>query len=193
MAKADDWLEDLYEQPSASAKGKPWSWSWQRRSIRLDPIQPGVVEGYALGDIKWRFASGGIDLAIALVLPSLILGRDVKVYGWWLMAGFIIHVFNGGVLAAWRGQSIGKMVTKQYLVQIRQLAVGGPIMTYMPLDMAVLRVVLHYIDAYTFIGFLLPYWSPKRATISDRLTRSYVVHDVNLKHLARSVEGTVLW
>jgi ribosomal protein S18 acetylase RimI-like enzyme len=193
VSKPDDWLEDLYAKPSTSDQKQRRFWSWKRRSIPLQVVQPGVVAGFVLGDIRWRFASGAIDFAIAFLLPSLFFTGGFKLYGWWLVLGFAIQVANGGVLAAWRGQSIGKMVTKQYLVQIRQQNVGGPIMTYLPLDTAILRQVLHYIDAYTFIGFLLPYWSPKRACIADRMTRSYVVRDVNLQQLTRTVEGTVAW
>ena len=168
-----DWvLEAMYNAPSAA--GRP-----QRTTYKLSS-QPGTVGGYTLAKLWHRWASGLIDFGIAFVVPGLVLGGGFSLYGWWMVLGFLIQVANGGVAAALTGRSAGKVVMKMRLVQVRQEPGGTPFFCTVPLVTAVLRVVLHYLDAYSVIGFLLPYWSKKRAAISDLLVKTYVVRDDDL-------------
>jgi prepilin peptidase CpaA len=111
-------------------------WDWQVRKIPNWLSLAGIVAGFLLND--WRFALGGLGLALAIHLPLFALratgGGDVKLmaalgallgFEQWLRV-FLISAVLGGVVALalvlWRGVA-GETMKRVWFV-LRSLGRG---------------------------------------------------------------------
>ncbi|SEQ83890.1 RDD family protein [Microlunatus flavus] len=95
---------------------------------------------------------------------------------WWaLVVGVLLSfaatgwtVYNRWVVAGRTGQSLGKRVTRTWLVGVDD---GRPIGVLN----AFLRDLLHVVDGIAYVGYLWPLWDEQRQTLADKIIRTVVV------------------
>ena len=102
------------------------------------------------------------DLTVPPRYPLVLVGSllYVAALGW--------VIYNRYFLAGRTGQSIGKRVTKTWLVS---RTTGRPIG---PFD-AFLRDLLHVLDGLGYVGYLWPLWDDERQTLADKVAQTVVV------------------
>ncbi|GAB2582386.1 RDD family protein [Microlunatus antarcticus] len=93
-----------------------------------------------------------------LVLIGTLL--SLGAFGW--------SVYNRYFLAGRSGQSVGKRVTKTWLVS---QTTGRPIGPFN----AFLRDLLHIVDGFGYVGYLWPLWDDEHQTLADKLAQTIVV------------------
>lgn len=152
--------------------GGPWSppprgdyASWLRRvaGFAIDAAPSWVASGvlYAgylpvyVGLFRRDF---GVAPHYRLVLVGTLL--SVLAFAW--------QVWNRYFLAGRTGQSVGKRVTKMWLVG---RATGRPVG---PLN-AFVRELLHILDGFGYVGYLWPLWDDERQTLADKVAQTVVV------------------
>ncbi|MEU4452195.1 RDD family protein [Nocardioides sp. NPDC023903] len=132
----------------------------------------------------WGRRAGGALIDAALLIPFYlvagvggglsqesgffvtIFGLLVTLVGWFGFIGFAVwnHVLKQGRT----GYTIGKGVLGIKLVRKEPQATTG-------VPMALVRQLLHVLDAFCFIGYLWPLWDDKRQTFADKIVGTLVV------------------
>lgn len=84
------------------------------------------------------------------------------------LAAFGWVVYNRYFLAGRTGQSVGKRVTRTWLVT---RSTGRPVGPFN----AFLRDLLHILDGFGYVGYLWPLWDDERQTLADKIVQTVVV------------------
>jgi uncharacterized RDD family membrane protein YckC len=89
----------------------------------------------------------------------LIIGLGWTAYNRWLIAGRT-------------GQSLGKRVAKIRLIGEETHAPIGA-------KNALIRDLVHILDALTLVGYLWPLWDEKKQTFADQLMKTTVINEAD--------------
>ncbi|WP_081396664.1 RDD family protein [Mycolicibacterium conceptionense] len=120
----------------------------------------GVIAGITIaatsGSSSGDEPSGGAVAAI--VLAFLVL----------MAVTFAFPVWNFGYRQGKTGQSIGKQVMKFKVISEKT---GQPI----GFGLSLLRQIVHIVDGFFYIGYLMPLWDGKRQTIADKIMTTVCV------------------
>ena len=137
-------------------------------------------EKYA-GFIK-RLVAGMLDIELILLLTYLVLlGLNtiikIDIYNPWIFISIyiLLYILINSALerTKWHG-SVGK-----YIVEIEVTDEYENPVTF---GLALKRNIIKFINLFTLgIGFLLSVTPPKRQTLSDKITKTYVLNKVKLK------------
>lgn len=122
-------------------------------------------------------------VALALLLVSYaplyagLLHRDVTAQPSWplFVVGLLLclaatgwNVYNRWVVAGRTGQSLGRRVTRTWLVSSVD---GRPVGVLN----ALVRDLLHVLDGLGYVGYLWPLWDDQRQTLADKIIQTVVV------------------
>ena len=111
------------------------------------PLYAGLLHGDFTARPSWGLYTAGVLLSLASL-------------GW--------TVWNRWVLAGRTGQSVGKHLTRLWLVgEVDGRPVG--VLT------AFLRDLLHVLDGFGHVGYLWPLWDERHQTLADKVAQTVVV------------------
>ena len=111
------------------------------------PVYAGLFRGDFLAQPSWGLLVAGLVLSVAA-------------FGW--------TVYNRWFLAGRTGQSLGRRLTKTWLVD---RATGRPI----GMLFAFVRDLLHVLDRPGFVGYIWPLWDPEKQTLADKIAQTVVI------------------
>jgi uncharacterized RDD family membrane protein YckC len=164
-----DW-DPVRARPSGPGGWWPSPWrhdyaSWGRRVLAsaVDALPAWIaVTVLTIGHLPTYLGFFRGDLTVAPHYPLVVVGSLLCV------AAAGAGVYNRWVLAGRTGQSVGKRVTRIWLV--RQ-PTGRPVGA---LD-AFVRDLLHVLDAIGLVGYLWPLWDEEHQTLADKVAQTVVV------------------
>lgn len=128
------------------------------------PTPAAATSTLQYADFWTRFAGALID-GVILIIPSLILSRDVFFGG--IVVDFLYHWL---LVAYWQGQTVGKRV-----VGVRVTRPDG---TLVDVSVAAARAAMRLVSGFVLLlGFLWAAWDPEKRTWHDMVadTRVYRV------------------
>ena len=130
----------------------------------------GSVGGYELAGWASRIVALVPDVFVCFAVAGVLIPPNAVA----VPVGVGLFAVEAGVVPALTGRSLGMLMTAQTLVR---LGPAGPVRVTVPA--AVLRALLQLVEIVTVVPLLVPLL-PARRSLSDRLTRSYVVTGLTL-------------
>ena len=144
----------------------PWGQRVRARLIDQGPTYLGLIifyAGYLLSVIELSRSSGSTpDFETAAV--AMIIGLSV------ILASLAWVAYNRWLIAGKTGQSLGKRITKIKLI-------GEETNTPIGAKNALIRDLVHILDALSLVGYLWPLWDDKKRTFADKIMRTIVVNE----------------
>ena len=151
---------------SAPVRSDYASWSKRVRARLIDqlPTYLGLIifgVGYLIFLVRLA-SSGGSAPQFEGPAVAMIIGLGVMVasLGW--------IAYNRWHIAGKTGQSLGKRISKITMIGEETNGPIGP-------RYALIRDLVHILDALTLVGYLWPLWDDKRQTFADQVMKTVVI------------------
>ena len=153
---------------SASARSDYASWSKRVRARLIDqlPTYLGLIifgVGYLIFLVRLAW-SGGSAPSFEGPAVAMIIGLGV------MLASLGWIAYNRWHIAGKTGQSLGKRISKIMMIGEETNAPIGP-------RYALIRDLVHILDALTLVGYLWPLWDDKRQTFADQVMKTVVIEE----------------
>jgi uncharacterized RDD family membrane protein YckC len=147
------------------------SWSKRVRARLLDqiPTYLGLLIcfiSYLILIVRLARSDGSV-LHLQGPAVAMIIGGSL------LVAGLGWTAYNRWLLGGRTGQSLGKRVTKIRLIGDETQAPIGA-------RNALVRDLVHILDALTLVGYLWPLWDDKKQSFADQLMKTTVINDTDV-------------
>jgi uncharacterized RDD family membrane protein YckC len=109
-------------------------------------------------------SSGGSAAQFEGPAVAMIIGLGV------MLASLGWIAYNRWHIAGKTGQSLGKRISKITMIGEETNAPIGP-------RYALIRDLVHILDALTLVGYLWPLWDDKRQTFADQVMKTVVIEE----------------